>query len=143
MIIKIDNVEESLLKTAKNHGNSGMVSVPKNWIGRQVQVVLLNDDEADEPIQEFKIEYTGFTQFIKVNWDDGDIMFLHPNTHQWVGHRNQINSDWSFQDDRKNELFNQFIDEIFADEQLLDYIAFLEVDESVITLNGHKVTRIS
>ena len=45
--------------------------------------------------------------------------------------------------DRKNELFNQFIDEIFADEQLLDYIAFLEVDESVITLNGHKVTRIS
>ena len=74
MIIKIDNVEESLLKTAKNHGNSGMVSVPKSWIGRQVQVVLLNDDETDEPIQEFKIEYTGFTQFIKVNWDDGDIM---------------------------------------------------------------------
>ena len=142
MRLEIENAEESLMKTAKAHGNSAMVSVPKGWIGREVRVVLLEKDE-DKPIQEFKIEYTGFTQFMEVDWNDGEILFLHPNTHEWVGNRTQLDGNWSFQDERKADLYNKFIDEIFADDQLLDYIAFMDVDESILTQYNHKVTRVS
>ena len=143
MRLEIDNAEESLLKVAKSHGNSGMVSVPKSWIGREVRVVLLEKEQEEDKIQEFMIEYTGFSQHIRVDWTDGEILFLHPQTHDWVGHRNQLNGNWSFQDERTEELYNKFLDEIFSDEQLLDYIAFMDVDEVVMTRNGHKVTRTS
>lgn len=45
MKLIIDNAEESRVKVAKSHGNSGRVSVPKEWIGRDVQVVLLEKKE--------------------------------------------------------------------------------------------------
>ena len=43
----IDNAEESIVKVAKPHGNSARIIVPKKWIGRDVQLVLLSKDEDD------------------------------------------------------------------------------------------------
>lgn len=43
----IDNAEESIVKVAKPHGNSARIIVPKKWIGRDVQLVLLSEDEDD------------------------------------------------------------------------------------------------
>ncbi|MBF4469644.1 MAG: DUF2080 family transposase-associated protein [Methanobrevibacter arboriphilus] len=43
MEIKINNAVESLIKTAKPFGNSAKVNVPRAWIGKKVQIVLLDD----------------------------------------------------------------------------------------------------
>jgi putative transposon-encoded protein len=43
MEIKINNAIESLVKKASPHGNGAKVLVPKSWIGKQVQIVLLDD----------------------------------------------------------------------------------------------------
>jgi putative transposon-encoded protein len=45
MEIKIDNAVESLIKTAKPQGNGALVLVPKRWIGKRVQVILLSEDD--------------------------------------------------------------------------------------------------
>lgn len=45
MKIEIDNGKESLTKVAKPFGQNGAhVLVPKSWIGKDVQIVLLEDD---------------------------------------------------------------------------------------------------
>jgi putative transposon-encoded protein len=44
MQIKIVNAKESLIKKAKPTGNTAHVTVPKRWIGKEVQVVLLEDE---------------------------------------------------------------------------------------------------
>ncbi|KZX16668.1 hypothetical protein MBCUT_07060 [Methanobrevibacter cuticularis] len=44
MEIKINNAIESLVKTAQPHGNGARVLVPKAWIGKRVQIVLLEED---------------------------------------------------------------------------------------------------
>ncbi len=41
----IENAEESIVKTAKPHGNSARIIVPKKWIGRDVQLVLLSEED--------------------------------------------------------------------------------------------------
>ncbi|WP_458454230.1 DUF2080 family transposase-associated protein [Methanobrevibacter sp.] len=45
MKVIIENAEESIVKVAKPHGNSARIIVPKKWIGRNVQLVLLSEDE--------------------------------------------------------------------------------------------------
>lgn len=45
MEIKIYNALETIKKTARAHGNGAMVLVPKSWAGKEVQIVLLDDDE--------------------------------------------------------------------------------------------------
>ena len=45
MKIIIENADESIVKVAKPHGNSARIIVPKKWIGRDVQLVLLSEDE--------------------------------------------------------------------------------------------------
>ncbi|WP_407462156.1 DUF2080 family transposase-associated protein [Methanobrevibacter sp.] len=47
MKVIIENAEESIVKVAKPHGNSARIIVPKKWIGRDVQLVLLSKDEDD------------------------------------------------------------------------------------------------
>lgn len=41
MKIEINNAEESITKTVKPYGNGAKVNVPKSWIGREVQIILL------------------------------------------------------------------------------------------------------
>ena len=43
--VVIDNAEESITKVAKAHGNGALVLVPKRWIGRKVQITLLEEDD--------------------------------------------------------------------------------------------------
>ena len=45
MEVKIENAEEVIIKTVKPHGNGANVLVPKAWIGKQVKVVLLEEEE--------------------------------------------------------------------------------------------------
>ncbi|WP_406533434.1 DUF2080 family transposase-associated protein [Methanobrevibacter sp.] len=45
MKVIIENADESIVKVAKPHGNSARIIVPKKWIGREVQLVLLSEDE--------------------------------------------------------------------------------------------------
>lgn len=44
MKVEIENAKETIEKTVKAHGNSGRVYVPASWIGKRVQIVLLEDD---------------------------------------------------------------------------------------------------
>ena len=44
MKIEIDNAVESFVKKAKPQGNTAHVLVPRKWMGRMVQVVLLEDE---------------------------------------------------------------------------------------------------
>ena len=43
MKIIIDNALESITKTVKPQGNGAMVILPKKWIGKNVQITLLED----------------------------------------------------------------------------------------------------
>jgi putative transposon-encoded protein len=43
MKVEIDNVEETITKTARIIGNSAHVLVPKKWAGRKVKVSLINE----------------------------------------------------------------------------------------------------
>ena len=43
MKVEIDNVEETITKTAKIVGNSAHVIVPKKWAGKKVKVSLINE----------------------------------------------------------------------------------------------------
>lgn len=45
MKVIIENAEESIVKVAKPHGNSARIIVPKKWIGRDVQLVLLSEED--------------------------------------------------------------------------------------------------
>ena len=45
MKVIIENADESIVKVAKPHGNSARIIVPKKWIGRDVQLVLLSEDD--------------------------------------------------------------------------------------------------
>lgn len=45
MKVIIENAEESIVKVAKPHGNSARIIVPKKWIGRDVQLVLLSEEK--------------------------------------------------------------------------------------------------
>lgn len=45
MKIEINNAKESIVKMAKPHGNSARLLVPKRWVGKQVQCVLLEDED--------------------------------------------------------------------------------------------------
>ncbi len=44
----INNAEESITKEAKAHGNGALVLVPKRWIGRKVQITLLEEEKTSE-----------------------------------------------------------------------------------------------
>ena len=43
MKVEIDNVEETITKTAKIIGNSAHVIVPKKWAGKKVKVLLMSE----------------------------------------------------------------------------------------------------
>lgn len=45
MKVIIENADESIVKVAKPHGNSARIIVPKKWIGRDVQLVLLSEED--------------------------------------------------------------------------------------------------
>ena len=45
MKVIIENADETIIKVAKPHGNSARIIVPKKWIGRDVQLVLLSEED--------------------------------------------------------------------------------------------------
>ena len=44
MEVRIENAIESKLKTVKAQGNTGRIYLPSTWVGRKVQVVLLEEE---------------------------------------------------------------------------------------------------
>lgn len=140
MRLEIDNAEESLLKVAKSHGNSGMVSVPKGWVGREVRVVLLEKEDLEDKIQEFLIEYNKLTVYIQVDWTDGDILFYNFKDGEWVEHPDQIELP-VFKDESLKKLYAAFLERIFGNDHLLDMLAGMSVGESFM-LGNTKYTRM-
>ena len=45
MRIEISNAEESIIKRVRQSGNGGYVYIPSKWIGREVQIVLLKEND--------------------------------------------------------------------------------------------------
>ena len=44
MEVKILNAKEVLIKEVSTHGGGAKILVPKTWLGKKVQVVLLEDE---------------------------------------------------------------------------------------------------
>lgn len=143
MKIEIDNAEQVVEKKVTIFGNGAKVNVPKSWINRKVQVVLLEEEDVvDETYQTFRIEAYGFILLISVDWENEDVLYHNFNTMEWVEDLSQVNSNWSYQDEKVEETYNMFLSEVGNDDQLLEFISHMELNENVITLNGHNVTRV-
>lgn len=74
MKITINNAEESTIKTVRQSGNGGYIYIPSKWVGREVQIILLKeDDKMDKKLSEKQKEelirtFTNITEE-ETDWD--------------------------------------------------------------------------
>ena len=128
MKIIIENAEESTIKTVKASGNSGRVYLPPSWVGREVEVVLLQEDVEVDCVFQYK-DFNLPVQFI---FEEDSERVLFWNGLDWVEHMSQIQQNESFQDEvqKEYEWFLEEVGELLNDEHTFQWAYDLEKGSS-------------